>query len=106
MPRTIDIFAGDPDALRLASYFEELYDHLSEHGVPHECLPSPWHVLRRVTQAVDPLLLNEWLDAYVSLEGQESPAGDDGDDSDDAPSTPRRTRRPQYLRALDAEPRS
>lgn len=97
-----DIFSDDPPTERLASYFEELYEYLVEQGVPEECLPSPWHVLRRVTKAIDHELLREWLDAYAAVEAE---IEDDEDDEDEPfeGSRPRgRARpRPSYLVALD-----
>jgi hypothetical protein len=101
------IFDGDPSTERLASYFEELYEYLLEQGVPEDCLPSPWHVLRRVTKAVDHELLREWLDAYVAVEGEEDPEGDGDEEPSErsapVPTPPRKRPAPSYLRALDQE---
>lgn len=100
-----DIFCDDPNTERLASYFVELYDYLAERGVPEECLPNPWHVLRRVTKAIDHELVREWLDAYSEVEAE---IDDEDDEDGEAPTFPpsraqtRRSRpRPSYLRALD-----
>lgn len=103
------IFADD-QSRRLAGYFEELYDYLLEHGVPEECLPSPWHVLRHVTRSIDHELLQEWLDAYVAVESE----GDSEEDEETEDGIPveeteveakpvRRRRLPPYLRALEPE---
>ena len=80
-----DIFSDDAPTERLASYFEELYEYLVEQGVPEECLPSPWHVLRRVTKAIDHELLREWLDAYSAVESEitEDDEEDDGIPTED-----------------------
>jgi hypothetical protein len=102
-----DMFSDDAQTERLASYFEELYEYLLEMGVPEECLPSPWHVLRRVTKAIDHDLLREWLDAYASVESEADEDDDEEDDegeqrSSEAVRQRSRTRvRPSYLRALD-----
>ena len=97
-----DIFTEDPATERLASYFHELYDYLMEQGVPEECLPSPWHVLRRVVKAIDQELLREWLDAYASIEAE---FNEDLDDLEEiSRHHPEPKRRPSYLRALDSTP--
>lgn len=100
-----DIFTEDPPTERLASYFEELYEYLVEQGVPEECLPSPWHVLRRVVKAIDHELLREWLDAYSAVEAEI-----EDDEDDDAPvhsehpsQAPSSRFRPSYLRALETK---
>ena len=104
IPDIQDLFSDDPPTARLASYFEELYEYLLEQGVPEECLPSPWHVLRRVTRAIDHELIREWLDAYSAVEGE---IDDDDDDEgfDEEPRgrhrPPAKRPRPSYLRALD-----
>jgi hypothetical protein len=104
-----NIFQGDEQTERLAGYFEELYDYLLAEGVPEDCLPSPWHVLRRVTRALDQELLREWLDAYVAVEGEEGDEDEDGEEEGSQPeqpdtAAPRRKRpRPSYLRALGPE---
>lgn len=100
-----DVFDGDPQTERLASYFEELYEYLLEQGVPEECLPSPWHVLRRVTKAIDHELIREWLDAYIAVEADPEPEGEE--EEEEASFTPQKRRvrpRPSYLRALDPQP--
>jgi len=102
-----DNFSDDPVTERLACYFEELYAYLIEEGVPEDCLPSPWHVLRRVTQAIDHERLRGWLDAYVAVEAQ----AQDDDEGDGERADPRHPgsarpevrRRPSYLRALEAD---
>ena len=99
-----DIFTDDPPTERLATYFEEIYEYLVESGVPEECLPSPWHILRRVTKAIDHELLREWLDAYAAVESEI----EDDDEDDETPvfdeprprQRPRRPR-PSYLSVLD-----
>ena len=104
-----DIFGEDVSTSRLASYFEELYEYLLEQGVPEECLPSPWHVLRRVTKAIDHELIHEWLDAYSAVEGElEDEAENDDEDGipvhdGEAQPRPRTRPRPSYLRALETE---
>lgn len=99
-------FDADPQTERLASYFEDLYGYLLAQGVPEDCLPSPWHVLRRVTKAIDHELLREWLDAYVAVEADPDLASEDDDEDDEDPEPPRRRARPRpsYLRALDPQP--
>lgn len=102
-----DIFSDDPAAERLASYFEELYEYLLAEGVPEECLPSPWHVLRRVTKAIDHEQLREWLDAYSSVEAELDDSEDEDDDvpvHEGEPPHERPKHKPPYLRALSAEP--
>ena len=127
-----DSFGDDPVTERLACYFEELYAYLIEEGVPEDCLPSPWHVLRRVTQAIDHEKLKEWLDAYVAVEAQPEDSETDEDDlteddldpedledprhkiggprtryaSKPGSSRPEVKRRPSYLRALDPDPQT
>lgn len=87
---------------RLAGYFNELYGFLISAGVPKDRLPSPWHVLSRVVRCLDPDLMRDWLDAYVSVEGEGECDGDpqQGQEStpNDAVRPPRH--RPPYLRAL------
>jgi len=102
-----DIFSDDPPTERLASYFEELYEYLVEQGVPEECLPSPWHVLRRVTKAIDQELLREWLDAYSAVESEiEDDEDDDSVQDEESQPKPRGKKRPRpsYLRALETDP--
>ena len=107
-----DSFSDDPVTERLACYFEELYAYLLEEVVPEDCLPSPWHVLRRVTKAIDHEKLKEWLDAYVSVEAidQDEDDGENADPGDDDPDPSRERlparrpkRRPSYLRALQGD---
>jgi hypothetical protein len=101
MTNVPDNFSDDPITERLACYFEELYAYLVEEGVPEDCLPSPWHVLRRITQAIDHDKLRGWLDAYIAVEAQT----DEDDEIPEDPYHQRPTvrRRPSYLKALDAE---
>lgn len=101
-----EIFDGDEQTERLAGYFEEMYEYLLEQGVPEDCLPSPWHVLRRVTKAIDHEVLREWLDNYVAVEAENI----DEDESEEGygtplPAPPKRRARPgpSYLRALDPQ---
>jgi len=103
-------FSDDPVTERLACYFEELYAYLIEEGVPEDCLPSPWHVLRRVTQAIDHAKLRGWLDAYVAVEAQDEDETDDPETDSKNPASHRGSpgsarpdvrRRPSYLKALD-----
>jgi len=91
---------NDPESDRLSSYFEELYAYLVEHNVPEECLPSPWHILRRVLQCVDDDLVHEWLDDYVALEADSYEEGSSDSENSSSSSTPKK-RRPSYLRPLD-----
>jgi hypothetical protein len=96
-----DIFCDDPNTERLASYFVELYDYLAERGVPEECLPNPWHVLRRVTKVIDHELVREWLDAYSDVEAEIEEEGPETPTFPPRTQTRRSRPRPSYLRALD-----
>lgn len=94
-----DIFSGDENAERLASYFEEIYDYLVEAGIPHDRLPSPWHILSRAVSCVDHERLREWLDAYVAIEADVDT--DDTQISGMSPPKKSSRRRPSYLQALE-----
>lgn len=92
-------FSQDPLSERLATYFEEIYTYLVEHNVPEECLPSPWHVLRHITQCVDDDLIHDWLDAYISLESEPLEGEEEPEVTSTKITVPKR--RPSYLRPLD-----
>lgn len=101
------------DSEKLSSYFDDLYETLLSHGVPEDRLPSPWHVLSRVLEAIDHDLLSEWVDAYVALESDGDPSynptnqnpeqDSNPPSSQPGPWTPPR-RQPNYLRALPGPP--
>ena len=96
------IFAEDPTTKRLASYFEEIYAHFVESGVPEECLPSPWHILRHVTKAIDQDLLQDWLESYIRIEAELVEDDEEGALLEGPLPRPRRPR-PSYLSVLDPE---
>jgi len=100
-----DIFSDDPQEERLASHFEELYQYLLDEGVPEECLPSPWHMLRRVVKAVDHAKIQDWLDAYAEVEADpESYVPEENSPEPVTAAPPRSGRRSYpYLRALDGQ---
>lgn len=100
-----DIFSDDPQEERLASHFEELYQYLLDEGVPEECLPSPWHMLRRVVKAVDPSKIQDWLDAYADVEADPEPYEPEEDGPEPLTAAPPRPARRSYpyLRVLGTQ---
>ncbi|MCP3677017.1 MAG: hypothetical protein GY721_05350 [Deltaproteobacteria bacterium] len=67
---------------KLAGYFKEIYSLLREGGVPEDRLPTPWHVMSRVVQCIDPDLLYAWLATYIDLEGEDEDEDDEDEDGD------------------------
>ena len=93
------------DSERLAGYFEEIYEGLTQRGVPEDRLPSPWMLLSHILECVDYDSLGEWIENYAALEAVEDPDGTESDSEPDSDTqdphgdgSPRR--RPAYLRAL------
>lgn len=91
------IFAKDEHTAKLAAYFEDMYGYLLEQGVPAERLPSPWHILSHVVDCLDAERIEQWVEAYVELEGRSRDAL-----SPDTSTPVQATKRPRpaYLRAL------
>lgn len=84
---------------QLASYFDEYYAFLVSQGVPPDRLPSPWHMLSHVISCVDIEQMQDWLDAYVSMEAEEVEVTEEMG----TPSEKPLRHRPPYLRALRHE---
>lgn len=81
---------------QLSQYFDQVYETLSERGVPEDRMPSPWLILSHVIEALDYDSFSEWVDAYASLEAVEDPPQDNSPSG----SKPKRPR-PSYLRVLN-----
>lgn len=93
---------SDPTEVKLASYFEEIYEALLEEGVPEDRLPTPWHMLSRMVKCLDPDLLREWIDAYVAVEAELYDETEEEDEAEPGHQPrPKPKHRPSYLRALD-----
>jgi hypothetical protein len=68
---------------RLAGYFEEIYQFLSNNHVADDRLPSPWHILSHIVQHTDYETFRGWLEEYVVRESDASLEEEDGDLEDD-----------------------